>query len=123
SILLLPLHTDFEIQRSALFAGVGLDYFPWGMPEQRAYTGIRSRVAGARPFLGTRLTWTYATYDAKVKLGFRPLPNLISLELSDAWTLPSLSVVGGIDLPLSRKASFTVNAGYNFFWDQEYDFE
>lgn len=123
SILLLPLHTDFEIQRSALFGGVGLDYFPWGMPESRNYDGLADRLASMRPFLGTRLTWTYATFRAKVKLGLNPLPNVVNLELSDAWRLPSATVVCGVDVPLTESTTLTFNAGYNHFWDQAFDFE
>lgn len=123
SILLLPLHTDFEIQRSAKFVGVGLDYFPWGMAEQRTYDGLGDRLTNIRPFLGTRLTWTHATFRAKAKLGLAPLPNFLNLELGDSWTLPSATIVGGLDLPLSRDTTLTVNAGYNHFWDQEFDFE
>lgn len=123
SILLLPLHTDFEIKRSALFGGVGLDYFPWGMPASRNYDGLGDRLSSARPFLGTRLTWTYATFRAKVKLGLNPLPNFVNLELSDAWGLPSATVVGGVDMPLTENTSLTFNAGYNHFWDQASDFE
>ena len=123
SILLLPLHTDFEIHRSAVFAGVGLDYFPWGMPEQRDNDGLGDRFSNIRPFLGTRLTWTHATFRAKAKLGLAPLPNFLNLELGDSWTLPSATIVGGFELPLSRDTTLTVNAGYNHFWDQEFDFE
>jgi hypothetical protein len=123
SLLLLPLHTDFEIFRSALFGGVGLDYFPWGMPEQRPYDGLTDRVSSIRPFLGTRVTWTYATYRVKAKFGLHPLPNLINVELSDAWILPSVTLVGGFDLPISKDTTLTVNAGYNYFESQEHDFE
>ena len=123
SILLLPLHTDFEIHRSAKFVGVGLDYFPWGMAEQRTYDGLGDRLSNIRPFLGTRLTWTHATFRAKAKLGLAPLPNFLNLELGDSWTLPSATIVGGLDLPLSQDTTLTVNAGYNHFWDQEFDFE
>lgn len=123
SILLLPLHTDFEIHRSAKFAGVGLDYFPWGMAEQRNYDGLGDRLSNIRPFLGTRLTWTHATFRAKTKLSLARLPNILNVELSDSWSLPSATLVGGLDLPLSRDTTLTVNAGYNHFWDQEFDFE
>lgn len=123
SLLLVPLHTDFEIFRSALFGGVGVDYFPWGMPEQREYDGLRDRLTSIRPFLGTRVTWTYATYRVKAKFGVHPLPNLVNIELSDAWVLPSATFVGGFDLPLSKDTTLTVNAGYNYFQDQEFDFE
>ena len=123
SLLLLPIHTDFEIFRSALFGGVGLDFFPWGMPEQREYDGLGDRLTSIRPFLGTRFTWTYATYRVKAKFGVHPLPNLVNIELSDAWGLPSATIVGGFDFPLSKVTTLTVNAGYNHFWDQDFDFE
>lgn len=123
SRLLVPLHTDFEIKRSALFGGIGVDYFPWGMAPQDNYRGIRARLAAARPFCGTRLTWTRATFRAKAKLGFRPLPNFLNLELSDAWTLPSVTTVAGVDIPLSRDTALTVNVAYNYFWERDFDFE
>lgn len=123
SILLLPLHTDFEIQRGALFAGAGLDFYPWGMAPQQEYHGWRDRLTQARPFLGSRLTWTRATYDAKVKLGLKPFPNFVNLRFSDAWTVPSVTFVAGVDVPLSRDTTLTFNGGYNFFWKQDYDFE
>lgn len=123
SVFLLPLHTDFEIFRSALFTGVGVDYFPWGMPPQTDYDSLGSRLAHVRPFFGSRLTWTYATYRAKVKVGLRPFPNIVNLELSDAWGLPSATVVAGVDVPLTRNTTLTFNAGYNYFWEQASDFE
>jgi hypothetical protein len=123
SILLLPLHTNFEIRRGALFAGAGVDFFPWGMPVQDNYHGIRERLAQVRPFLGTRFTVTHATFRAKAKVGLRPFPNFVNLELSDSWTLPSATVVAGFDMPISKNTALTVNAAYNHFWDQEFDFE
>ena len=123
SLILVPLHTDFELKRSALFAGLGVDYFPWGMPKQANYHGLRERLAQIRPFVGTRFTWTYATYRAKAKVGLLPFPNLLNLELSDAWSLPSATAVIGFDMPLSQNTALTVNGGYNHFWDQAQDFE
>lgn len=123
SLLLLPLHTDFEIFRSALFGGVGVDYFPMGMAEQREYDGIGDRLRSIRPFLGTRFTWTYATYHVKAKFGIHPLPNLVNVELGEAWGLPSTTFVGGLDLPLSKDTTLMVNAGYSHFWEQASDFE
>lgn len=123
SIVGLPLHTDFELKRGALFGGLGLDFYPWGMPEQREYDGFRDRLAGTRPFMGTRLTWTYATYRVKVKMGLKPLPNFVNLELSDAWCLPSATYVAGVEFPLSRDTTLSMSAGYNQFWDREFDFE
>jgi len=123
SIVGLPLHTDFELKRGALFGGLGLDYFPWGMPGRTEYEGLRERLLATRPFLGTRLTWTHATYDVKVKLGLRPLPNFVNLELSDAWLLPSATIVGGVEVPLSRDTTLSFSAGYNYFPKRDFDFE
>jgi len=123
SIFLLPLHTDFEIKRTGVFGGAGVDYFPWGMAAQEDYKGLWTRLAAARPFVGTRLTWTYTTFRAKTKLGFAPLPNFVNVELSDGWHLPSATVVAGFDLPLSERTALTASVGHNHFWDQEFDLE
>lgn len=123
SILILPLHTDFEIKRGATYAGVGVDYFPFGMPELREYHGIGQRLRAAKPNLGARLTWTDATYRAKVKVGFKPFDNLIDYEESDEWLLPSFSPNVGIDVPLSKRSQLSFNASYNYFKDEREDFE
>lgn len=121
SILLLPLHTDFEIQRGAAYFGVGVDFFPLGVVEMKKRKGLRERLQDARPSLGARYTYTYATYDAKVKVGFNPLPN-IGIKLSDSWLLPSVNLNMGFDIPLNERNLLFCNAGYAFFWEQEHDF-
>lgn len=121
SILLLPLHTDFEIQRGAAFFGVGVDFFPLGGVEMKRRKGLRQRLQDAKPSLGARYTYTYATYDAKVKAGFKPLPN-IGVRLSDSWFLPSVNLNLGFDIPLDERNLLFCNAGYAFFWEQEHDF-
>jgi len=121
SIFLVPLHTDFEIKRGAFAFGIGADCLPFGMAELRAYEGLKDRLRSAKPALGTRLTWTYATFDAKVKLGV-PLGNFLNIELSDSWFLPSLNLNVGVDVPVNRRNVLTFNAGYNFFWEEEQDF-
>jgi len=121
SILLLPLHTDFEIQRGAAYFGVGVDFYPLGTVEMKKRDGLRARLRDARPTLGARYTYTYATYDAKVKVGFEPLPN-IGIKLSDSWFLPSVNLNIGMDIPLNERNLLFCNAGYAFFWEQEHDF-
>jgi len=122
SILILPLHTDFEIKRGAFFLGTGVDYFPWGMPEQRKYEGIRDRLKGARPFVGLDFTSTYATFRAKVKVGFPPIPNL-DIELSDGWLVNSVNAHVGVDIPWDERKAVSINFGYNRFDDRRFDFE
>ena len=123
SWLLFPLATDFEIYRSALYVGIGLDYFPFGMPIQKDYAGWGERLRAARPALGVRVTLTHASFKAKIKVGFRPLGNLVNLELRDSWTLPSINTNVGLDIPLSKRNTISLNAGVNFFFDEKEDFE
>ncbi len=123
SLLLLPLHTDFEIQREALYAGVGVDYYPWRTVTLGEYAGLKERLRAARPFLGSRLTWTRAGYDAKAKVGFEPFGTLVQVQLADEWLIPSVNLCIGADMPLTPKSLVSVNAGYNFFKERRYDFE
>jgi len=122
SVLLLPLHTDFEIKRGALYTGIGVDFFPWEMPKLDDYDSLSDRFKAARPYIGGRATYTYATYEAKVRVGFKPFPNLVSLNLEDAWGIPSYSAVVGVDVPLTKKSALSANAAYNWFTDEERDF-
>jgi hypothetical protein len=102
--------------------GLGADYSPFGGVELREYKGLMDRLRAARPSLGARYTWTYATYDAKVKVGFQPFGSAIQYSQSDSWLLPSVNVNVGADVPISKRGVFTMNAGYTFFRDREYDF-
>lgn len=120
--LFIPWHEDFQIRRGAGYLGAGLDFFPFGGTEQRAYKGFKDRILGSRPFLGTSVTMTRATYDARVQIGLKGLPN-IGIKLHDTWVLPSLNIHAGFDFPINRRDAISVNAGFNHFWEQEDDFE
>lgn len=123
SIVLLPLHTDFEIKRSAATATLGLDFYPWGHATLDRYEGLHQRLRATRPRVGTSATLTYATYDAKAKAALRPFPHFLDLDLSDQWLLGSLNVNMGAEIPLSPRSSISFNAGYNFFSHEKGDFE
>jgi len=122
SIILLPLHTDFSIMRGAFYTGVGLDYYPFGHVPQREFHGIAEHVKAARPFIGGRATYTYALYEAKIKIGFKPFRDFASLKLSDEWGIPSFGPAAGFDLPLTKKSLLSFNASYQWFTDQQDDF-
>ena len=122
SIFLLPFHTDLEIKRGAAYLGVGLDYYPWKQPERRHFENWGQRLKAARPTLGIRYTWTYATYAAKVRLQLRPFPNL-GIRLEDAWLVPSINLNVGLEVPVNEHNILFGNAGYAFFDKQRQDFE
>lgn len=121
SLLLLPLHTDFEIYRGAAFAGVGLDYYPFGPAHRGRHKTWGERLRAARPSLGGRFTLTYATYDVKVKVGVGKGPNL-NIKLSDSWLVRSVNLDVGLDIPWTEHGLLNLNAGYNFFFDRDFDF-
>ena len=122
SIFLLPLHTDLELKRAAFIVIPGLDIFPFGMVEQREYRGLKDRLGAAKPMVGLRLPWTYASYEADVKFGFKPFGNLVSIEQSDAWAIWSVNVNLGVDVPVDKRNQINFNFGHSFFAERNYDF-
>ncbi len=122
SIFLLPLHTDLEIARSAFSTTLGADFYPLGMVKLKKYDSIWERVRGAKPKLGTSVTGTYASFDARIKVGFHPVPYLVDVKISDAWYVPSINANLGIDFPIGKKTTFVVGGGYNFFDYKKEDF-
>lgn len=122
SLALLPLYVDFKIRRSALYAGLDLDYYPFGAVESRKYHGVWDRVRSARPALGARVTWTDAGFKARVRMGLWPVKDLIDVRLSDSWVIPSLNLNVGLDIPMNRNSVLALNAGQNFFREEKQDF-
>lgn len=123
SIFLLPLHTDFEIFRSAAYFGLCADAFPWGMPEHREYHGLGDRLRNTRPSIGLRLTESYAGYKAKAKAGLKPFPNFLNLEVKDHWWVTAFNINIGADIPINERNLLVLNAGYNFSFSRAYDFD
>lgn len=122
SIILLDYHSDFEIQRAALYGGDSVDVFPLGMPERKKRKGLIDRLKAARPYVGAGITWTHAAYDAKAKLGIKPFEN-ISVEPSEEWTVPNISASIGVDVPLTERSSFAAHYSHNRFLRLRDDFE
>jgi hypothetical protein len=121
SILLLPLHTDFEIRRGAAFVGVGMDLHPLGMAPLKSYKTWGERFRGIRPTVGGRLTWTYALFKARVRVGLEPFEN-VGINLSDYWFIPSLGTNVGLTMPMGPRQQIAANFGYNWFLSEEQDF-
>lgn len=118
----LPWHEDFQIRRGAGYLGAGFDFYPFGTCQQRKYEGFVDRIKGCRPFVGSSVTMTHATYNATVQIGLKGLPN-IGIKLHDRWILPSLNIHYGLDFPVNDRSAISVNAGFNHFWEEEDDFE
>lgn len=123
SIFLVPLHTDFEIYRSAAYVGVCADLFPWGMPKRRKYYGLWDRLRNSKPTLGLRLTQNYASFEAKVKAGFGKSTHLLDLELNDNWWVTSFNANVGAEIPVDERNALSLNAGYNFAFTRGFDFD
>jgi len=123
SILLgIPLYSDVKIRRYATYIGLDLDYYPWGMAELKDYPNWGARLRAARPTLGARNTWTWAGFDADIRLGLWPFKEALKVKLSDKWVLPNITLVVGVDVPLNKRSALIFNAGYSFFWQEKEDF-
>ncbi|MGC8737795.1 MAG: hypothetical protein ACP5UA_04000 [Candidatus Hydrogenedens sp.] len=123
SILLMPLHTDFEIKRMAFYFGIGIHFSPWGSPIHKDFESWKERIKATRPYLSASATYTYATYDAKVKVKFLPLLYLVDLNLSDEWNTVSLDTNIGFEIPINKKDEFVVSLGYSKFARLREDFD
>jgi hypothetical protein len=123
SILLgVPLYSNVSIRRYATYVGIDLDYYPWGMVATKDYANWGERLRGIRPTLGARHTWTWAGFDADIRLGLWPFKEAVKVKLSDKWALPNITLVAGLDVPLNKRSTIILNAGYSFFWKEKQDF-
>ena len=122
SVLLLPLHMFFEMNRSAFTITPGLDYFPFGMVEQRDYHGLKDRLCAIRPMFGVRVPWTHAGYKARANLGLGPLDTIASMKLGDSWSVWSTNLNIGFDVPVNRNNQVNVNLGRSYFFGHDSDF-
>ena len=122
SLLLLPLHTDVSFERSAFFAGLGVEWFPWEMPELRKYTSLTDRLTHSKPFLGTTLNWNYLTANADVKAALVPFGTLLKIEQPETWRVWNAALYVGLDVPLGSRTTLCANVAYNLFFDYGDDF-
>lgn len=122
SRLLLPLNMYFEMRRSAFTITPGVDWFPFGMVEQRDYHGLKDRLRAIRPMFGVRVPWTHAGYKANVKLGILPLEKIADIRFGDAWSVWSTNLNVGIDVPIDRRNQMNFNIGRSFFFGHDSDF-
>ena len=123
SIFGAPLKTDFEIYRSAAYFGLSANFFPWGMPERRDYSGLSDRLQNSKVNLGFRLTHSYAGYKVKVKAAFGEHPDFLDLKLKDNWWVTSFNPNIGADIPINKHNDLILNAGYSFAFTKGYDFD
>lgn len=124
SILLgIPLHSDVRIYRYAVYVGLDLDYYPWGMVEFKKYPNWGARLQAAKPTLGVRHTWTWAGFTTRIRLGLGPFKSPVRITITDSWALPNITFVAGVDIPINRRSALIVNAGYSFFRRERQDFE
>ena len=122
SRLLLPLNMYFEMRRSAFTITPGVDWFPFGMVEQRDYHGLKDRLRAIRPMFGVRVPWTHAGYKANVKLGILPFEKIADIRFGDAWNVWSTNLNVGIDVPIDRRNQMNFNIGRSFFFGHDSDF-
>jgi hypothetical protein len=122
SLLLLPLRTDVQFERSSFYAGVGLAYYPWGMGRPGVYHGIKDRLAHARPFVVSTMNWNYLTFEGNVKARFLPFRDGIGVRQRLEWKDLGAGISLGLDIPMTERGVLSTNIQYNEFLNYGEDF-
>jgi len=122
SIVLLPFHADVEIKRSNLFIGPGIAWFPFGFPKNAAKMTWGERFHGTRPYLTATFSWNRMTYKGDVKAGLKPFGNFIQRKQEDSWHPFSSNLGAGVDVPLTKRTTLSLNGQWSFMYDYGEDF-
>ena len=122
SILLLPFHADVQIDRSNLFIGPGVAWFPFGFAQNHAKMTWSERFNGIRPYLMATFNWNRMTYKGDVRAGLKPFGNFIRNKQQDSWHPFSSNLGAGLDMPLTRRTTLSLNGQWVFMYDYGEDF-
>ncbi|MCX5772703.1 MAG: hypothetical protein NTZ09_20865 [Candidatus Hydrogenedentes bacterium] len=122
SVLLLPFHADVTIKRSNLFIGPGVAWFPFGFPKNAPKMTWGERFHGTRPYLTATFSWNRMTYEGDVKAGLRPFGNFIQNKQEDTWHPFSSNLGAGVDVPLTKRTTLSLNGQWSFMYDYGEDF-
>ena len=122
SIVLLPFHADVTIKRSNLFIGPGVAWFPFGFSRNKPKMTWGERFHGTRPYLTATFSWNRMTYEGDVKAGIRPFGNFIQNKQEDTWHPFSSNLGAGVDVPLTKRTTLSLNGQWSFMYDYGEDF-
>jgi hypothetical protein len=120
--ILVPLHTDIEFHRSSFFIGPGVAFYPMGVIEHETRDSIKDRLKSAKPFAAATFNYNYLGFDAEVKAGLPGLGSLMKQKQKERWEIWSTGATLGMDIPLTKRSSLSLNGQYNFFLDHGDDF-
>ena len=121
----IPLKADIDFSRLLWFAAAGVDYYPWGKPclarSQAACMFLRC-LAATKPFVELAAGHVDAKESADVKFS---IPNTLArfkqrqdLHHEVNYISPRI----GIETPLGKNDSVSLQAGYLFFDSHAIDF-
>jgi hypothetical protein len=118
-----PLSTNVSIRRYSTYLGLDLDYYPAGMVEAKKYTSLAERFRALKPTVGVRLNYNRTGYDARARVALGWFNRGVAVRLRDRWTLPGITLVGGVDIPITDRSVFVFNLGYTWFNKRTKDFD
>lgn len=122
SIVLLPFHADVKIERSNLFIGPGVAWFPFGFAPNKPKMSWGERFNRTRPYLVATLNWNRMTYKGDVRAGLKPFGNFIQRKQEDTWHPFSSNLGAGVDMPLTKRTTLSLNGQWVFMYDYGEDF-
>ncbi len=114
----IPIKVKINFSRLLWFAATGVDYFPWGKPclaKVQGHHGIVRSLLAARPYLEAAAGFVSVKEVADGKFSLRGT----GLEIEQKQTTYHHVTYGsprvGLEIPLGKKDSLALEAGYLFF--------
>lgn len=104
---------DVRFRYAGYFAGVNVEYHPWGYAAGWANMSWEQRVEGIRPFVLTGLEAGYVSAEGKGYLSFTSVRLYSDSKKIRDWTFNWLLGLG-LELPLNQRWSLNVSGGYRF---------
>jgi len=115
SLILRPLHTDVKLHVSYFFAGAGAAFYPWGVPELRAYESVWDRVRNVRPFIAGSVGRARVKAYADVHFGLKPYDSVFRAGRRVGWSPWEGELSGGLQVPLTKATSLSLDLSYRTF--------
>lgn len=115
SLILRPLHTDVKLHVTYFFAGAGAAFYPWGMPELRAYESLWDRVRNIRPFIAGSVSRVRVKAYADVRFGLKPYDTFFRAGRRVSWSPWEGELSGGFQVPLTRATSLSLDLSYRAY--------
>lgn len=104
---------DVRFRYAAYYAGVNVEFHPWGYAVGRADMTWTQRIEESRPFVLTSLETGYVSAEGKGYLSLASIRLYSDSKKIRDWTFSWLLGLG-LEVPMDQRWSFNFSGGYRF---------